>query len=96
MQFRGKKITSQADQKSASSSTKYLSSKVRNTHMTARSMQSTSLAGSSAYNLNTTANASQKGNSSSSVSIEQIKALEQKIASLNEQIASIMHRSVET
>ena len=30
------------------------------------------------------------------VSLEQIKALEQKIASLNEQIASIMHRSVET
>ena len=35
-------------------------------------------------------------NSGKTVSIEQIRQLEEKIATLNEQIATIMHRSLET
>ena len=47
-------------------------------------------------NLNSTAHASSCKSSRKSVSLQQIKELEEKIARLNEQIAVIMHRSVET
>lgn len=83
----------------------YLRTPVHIISLSNKATQSTSIA-TSTCNLNTTANASSSNRSSSrrdlssnefkSVSLEQIKALELKIASLNEQIAQIMHRSVET